>query len=82
MQYTEKVRKMVAGQVIALLDNTVLQNYDGESFMSWLENGELYSNTYEATEEEIKSATELSKKVSELVDLLVWRLDPQNDFEL
>ena len=82
MQYTDKVRKMVAGQVIALLDNTILQNYDGESFMSWLENGKLYSNTYEATEEEIEAATELSKKVSESVDLLVWELDPQNDFEV
>lgn len=81
MQYTDKVRKMVAGQVIALLDNTIIQNYDGESFMSWLENGKLYANTYEATEEEIEAATELSKKVSESVDLLVWELDPQNDFD-
>ena len=51
----KKIVKVVTEQVIAMLDNNVLNGYGTEGFMGWLEDGDVFANSDERlTEEEIE----------------------------
>jgi hypothetical protein len=53
-----------------------------ESFMGWLEDGDLFYNTENAenyTDEQIEEAIALAKEITPLLDELSWQLAPENE---
>lgn len=69
----KKIVKVVTEQVIAMLDNNVLNGYGTEGFMGWLEDGDVFANSDERlTEEEIEEATELARKIAPTIDELTY----------
>lgn len=85
--YSKEAKKMVAEQIINMLDNNVLHENGMESFMGWLEDGDAFydiKNTENYTDEQIVEAIELAKEISDKIDSISWELAPENepDFEL
>ena len=79
--YSEKVKKMVAEQIIGMFENNVLGECGMESFMGWIEDGDAFYNlamfstedTY--TDEEIEQAIQLAKEIAPMVDEVSWKLN-------
>ena len=79
--YSKEAKMMVAEQVSCMLENNVLREWGMESFMGWLEDGDVYYTTYHAdhTEEQIKEAIKLSVEIAPLVDELSWKVAVENE---
>ena len=78
--YSKEAKMMVAEQVSCMLENNVLRECGMESFMGWLEDGDVYYTTYaDHTEEQIKEAIKLSAEIAPLVDELSWRVAVENE---
>ena len=76
--YSAKVKRMVAGQIIAMIESNVFSEYGMESFMGWLEDGNVFYNAEyreSCTDEEIEQAIELSKEIAPIVDEMSWKLN-------
>ena len=73
--YSEKVKKMVAEQIIGMFENNVLGECGMESFMGWLEGGDAFYNADAYTDEEIEQATQLAKEIAPMVDEVSWKLN-------
>lgn len=85
--YSKEAKKMVAEQIINMLDNNVLHENGMESFMGWLEDGDAFydiKNAENYTDEQIVEAIEPAKEISSQIDAISWELAPENepDFEL
>lgn len=70
---------MVAEQIIGMLENNVLSECGMESFMGWIEDGDVFFNADCYSDEEIAEATKLAKEITALVDELSWKLAPENE---
>lgn len=80
--YSKAAKMMVAGQIIGMLENNVLNECGMESFMGWLEDGDAFYNTEYAenyTDEQIEEAIALAKEITPLLDELSWQLAPENE---
>ena len=76
--YSRAAKKMVAEQIIGMLENNVLRDCGMESFMGWLEDGDAFYNTEYAenyTDEQIAEAIKLSEEIAPMVDELSWKLN-------
>ena len=76
--YSRAAKKMVAEQIIGMLENNVLRDCGMESFMGWLEDGDAFYNTEYAenyTDEQIAEAIQLSVEIAPMVDELSWKLN-------
>lgn len=75
-----EIKRAVAGQICNMLQNNIIEENGGESFVGWLEDGDVFFNGGEGyTEEECEEIMEFVYSISDLVDDLSWALDPQND---
>lgn len=80
--YSKAAKMMVAGQIIGMLDNNVLNECGMESFNGWLEDGDAFYNTDYAenyTDEQIEEAIALAKEITPLIDEISWKLAPENE---
>ena len=80
--YSRAAKKMVAEQIIGMLENNVLRDCGMESFMGWLEDGDAFYNTEYAenyTDEQIAEAIQLSVEIAPMVDELSWKLAIENE---
>lgn len=80
--YSKEAKKMVAEQIINMLDNNVLNENGMESFMGWLEDGDAFydiKNAENYTDEQIVEAIELAKEISSKIDAISWELAPENE---
>lgn len=75
--YSKAAKKMVAEQIIGMLENNVLHECGMESFIGWLEDGGTFFDTYDGvkTEEEINEATELARTIAPIMDEISWALN-------
>lgn len=73
--YSDKAKVMVAEQVINMLTNNTLEGNGGESFIGWLEDGDVFYNAECYTAEEIDEAMSLARKISDDMDNISWELD-------
>ena len=73
--YSTKAKQMVAGQIINMLDNNVLRGYGGESFIGWLEDGDVFYNAECYTDEEIEEAMKLAREIAPKLDEVSWKLE-------
>jgi hypothetical protein len=85
--YSKEAKKMVVEQIINMFDNNILHENGMESFMGWLEDGDVFYNAKNAenyTDEQIEEAIELAKEISSKIDDISWELAPENepDWEL
>ena len=82
--YSKEAKMMVAEQIIGMFDNNILRECGMESFMGWLEDGDVFYNTNNAeqyTDEQIKEAVWLARDIADLVDNLSWELNTEPDDE-
>ena len=75
-----KAKFMVAEQIIGMIENNILGENGMESFMGWIEDGDVFFNADCYTDEEIAEATALAKRIQNRVDDLAWILAPENDY--
>lgn len=75
-----KAKFMVAEQIIGMIESNILGENGMESFMGWIEDGDVFFNADCYTGEEIAEATALAKRIQNRVDDLAWILAPENDF--
>lgn len=73
--YSNKAKRMVAGQIINMLENNILNDNGGEGFIGWLEDGDVFYNAECYTDEEINEAMELAKEIAPALDEISWKLD-------
>ena len=78
--YSLKAKIMVAEQIIGMIESNILEENGMESFMGWIEDGDVFDNADCYTGEEIEEATRLARAISPFVDELSWKLAPENDF--
>lgn len=80
--YSRAAKKMVAEQIVGMLENNVLRDCGMESFMGWLEDGDVYYNAINCenyTDEQIAEAIRLSVEIAPMVDELSWKIAPENE---
>ena len=66
-------KEAVTEQIIAMLQNNILQHNGGEPFNGWCEDGEIFENTYPNMDEEFyKECERLMHKVSPYIDKLTY----------
>ena len=75
--YSKKAKIMVAEQIVGMIENNVLNENGGESFIGWLENGDVFYNADCYTDEEINEAMKLAHEIAPLVDELSWKIAPE-----
>ena len=73
--YSNKAKRMVAGQIINMLENNTINDNGGEGFIGWLEDGDVFYNAECYTDEEINEAMELAKEIAPALDEISWKLD-------
>ena len=76
--YSKKAKMMVAEQIVGMIENNVLNENGGESFIGWLEDGDVFFNADCYTDEEIDEAMRLAHEITDLVDELSWKIAPEN----
>ena len=84
MQFDKsEIKRIVAEQICNMIDNNIVRGYGNESFVGWLEDGDIFFNVPDddtpPTEEEVSEIMDFVHSIADLVDNLTWRLDPQND---
>ena len=72
--YSKKVKQMVAGQIVTMLVNNVLNGNGTEKFMNWIEDGDAFSNAEVYTDKEVADATALCKEIAKSVDTISEKL--------
>lgn len=77
--YSKKAKMMVAEQIVGMIENNVLNENGGESFIGWLEDGDVFFNADCYTDEEIDEAMRLAHEITDLVDELSWKIAPENE---
>ena len=79
--YSREAKKMVAEQIINMLDNDILAENGMESFIGWVEDGDTFYATYgdEYTEEQIKEAIRLAAEITDDLDNVLWKLALENE---
>lgn len=79
--YSKEAKKMVAEQIIGMIDNDILAENGMESFMGWVEDGDTFYATYEGeyTEEQIKEAIKLAGEIADDLDNVLWKLALENE---
>lgn len=77
--YSKKAKMMVAEQIVGMIENNVLNENGGESFIGWLEDGDVFFNADRYTDEEIDEAMKLAHEIADLVDELSWKIAPENE---
>lgn len=79
--YSKKVKQMVAEQIVNMLSNNVLGGNGFESFIGWLEDGDVFFAAEEYTDEEIDQAMELAREITDNLDDISWKLnvEPYSD---
>lgn len=77
--YSKKAKIMVAEQIVGMIENNVLNENGGESFIGWLEDGDVFYNADCYTDEEIDEAMRLAHEITDLVDELSWKIAPENE---
>lgn len=75
--YSKKAKIMVAEQIVGMIENNVLNENGGESFIGWLEDGDALYNADCYTDEEIDEAMKLAHEIAPLVDELSWKIAPE-----
>jgi hypothetical protein len=75
--YSKKAKMMVAEQIVGMIENNVLNENGGESFIGWLEDGDVFFNADCYTDEEIDEAMRLAHEITDLVDELSWKIAPE-----
>ena len=70
--YSHKVMCLVLGQIINMYENNVFRRNGNESFVGWCENGDVFYQNPELTEEEVNDCIELMNKVADKVDDLTF----------
>ena len=75
--YSKKTKIMVAEQIVGMIENNVLNENGGESFIGWLEDGDVFYNADCYTDEEINEAMKLAHEITPLVDELSWKIAPE-----
>jgi len=69
-----EIRNAVAQQIINMLENDILNENGGESFVGWLEDGEVF-RLNGMTEYEVAVAMSLAKSINEEVTSMVYNLE-------
>ena len=69
-----EIRNAVAQQIINMLENDILNENGGESFVGWLEDGEVF-RLNGMTEYEVAIAMSLAKSINEEVTSMVYNLE-------
>ena len=64
--------RLVAEQIIGMLENNILQDNGVESFEGWCEDGNVFHNNPDISEEERAAAISLMKQVAPKVDELTF----------
>ena len=79
--YSRAAKKMVAEQIIGMLDNDILAENGMESFMGWVEDGDTFYVSYEDeyTEEQIGEAIKLAREITDDLDNVLWKLALENE---
>ena len=70
----KEIRNAVAQQIINMLENDILNENGGESFVGWLEDGEVF-RLNGMTEYEVAIAMSLAKSINEEVTSMVYNLE-------
>ena len=73
-----KIKKIVAEQVSNMIENNIVCDCGYESFIGWLENGDVFINDG-YSEEETDEIMAYVREVADDIDALVWKLSPEND---
>lgn len=75
-----EIKMVVAEQICNMLDNNVVRGFGHESFVGWLEDGDIFANGDEPmSDEEIDEVMRFVHKIAPLVDELSWKLAPENE---
>lgn len=69
----KKAVVLVTEQIIAMLNNNILCDCGTESFEGWCEDGDVFYDNEDITEEEADAAAKLMKKVAPIVDKLTYK---------
>ena len=69
-----EIRNAVTQQIINMLENDILNENGGESFVGWLEDGEVF-RLNGMTEYEVAVAMSLAKSINEEVTSMVYNLE-------
>lgn len=70
----KEIRNAVAQQIINMLENDILNENGGESFVGWLEDGEVF-RLNGMTEYEVAVAMSLAKSINDEVTTMVYNLE-------
>lgn len=70
----KEIRNAVTQQIINMLENDILNENGGESFVGWLEDGEVF-RLNGMTEYEVAVAMSLAKSINEEVTSMVYNLE-------
>lgn len=76
--FSREVYKDVTEQIINMLTNDIIEENGTESFLGWLENGEVFANNG-LSDEEVEERMKLANKVNELVTNLAYWLDKNTE---
>ena len=69
-----EIRNEVTQQIINMLENDILNEYGGESFVGWLEDGEVF-RLNGMNEYEVAVAMSLAKSINDEVTSMVYFLE-------
>lgn len=70
----KEIRNAVTQQIINMLENDILNENGGESFVGWLEDGEVF-RLNGMTEYEVAVAMSLAKSINDEVTSMVYNLE-------
>lgn len=70
----KEIRNAVTQQIINMLENDILNENGGESFVGWLEDGEVF-RLNGMTEYEVAVAMSLVKSINDEVTTMVYNLE-------
>ena len=70
----KEIRNAVTQQIINMLENDILSENGGESFVGWLEDGEVF-RLNGMTEYEVAIAMSLVKSINDEVTSMVYNLE-------
>ena len=70
----KEIRNAVTQQIINMLENDILSENGGESFVGWLEDGEVF-RLNGMTEYEVAVAMSLAKSINDEVTSMVFNLE-------
>lgn len=63
----KEIIKAVTEQIINMLENDIINEYGTESFIGWLENGEVFYNNG-MNEKDVLKAMNLANKIADNID--------------